>query len=101
MHNYTESINLLINRFPVLRPIYEENIYDYEGLPYAFYESIFVKYVMEKIQSSDDSELNRIFMFIEELLLNGDEEMRNLVDVAVIESLYHEDSFNEFYAELL
>ena len=96
MYNYNESINLLLDRFPLLKSTYENNIYDYEGLPYVFYESVFVKYIMDKIQSFNEIELINIFNFIEELLLRGDEGIRNLVGVAVIESLYHEKSFNDF-----
>ena len=95
-YNYFDSINILLNKFPVLTSIYQDNIYDYEGLPYVFYESVFVNYIMGKIRSFDESELGNIFIFIEELLLKGDKEIKILVDVAVIESLYFEETFNEF-----
>ena len=101
MYNYSESINLLLNAFPKLKSIYEENIDDYEGLPYVFYESVFVKYIMDKIHSHSEAELSSIFDFVENLLLNGDEEIRNLVGVAVIESLYYEKEFMKLNESLL
>ena len=101
MYNYNESINLLINRFPKLKSIYEENIDDYKDLPYVFYESVFVKYVMDKVHYYDEVELSTIFSFVEDLLLNGDEKTKNLIDVAVIESLYYEKDFAEFNKSLL
>jgi len=101
MYRYSEAINLLINKFPILKAIYEDNIYDYQDLPYVFYESIFVKYIIERIQSHNEAELRDIFIFIEELLLKGDAEFRNLLDVAVIESLYFENNFSEYNVFLL
>ena len=96
MYDYYESISLLTNRFPKLKLIYEENIEDYKDLPYVFYESVFVKYIVSILYANDEVELNTIFNFIEELFLNGDEKTKNLVDVAVIESLYYEKDFTEF-----
>lgn len=96
MYSYSESINLLINEFPKLKSIYEENIDEYEDLPYVFYESVFVKYIMDKVHTYDEIELNTIFNFVENLLINGDEKTKNLIDVAVIESLYYENDFTEF-----
>jgi len=101
MYNYSESISLLINKFPVLKSIYEDDIDYYENLPYVFYESIFVKYIMDNIQSSNEIELINIFGFVEDLLLNGDEKIENLIDVTVIESLYFEESYDEFNTYLL
>ena len=96
MFNYEESINILVNKFPKLKLIYEDNIDDYEDLPYVFYESVFVKYIINTIHLHNEVELSIIFNFVEDLLLNGDEKARNLVEVAVIESLYYEKDFIEF-----
>ena len=96
MYCYNESINLLISRFPKLKLIYDNNVDDYMDLPYVFYESVFVKYIMDKVNSRDSGELISIFNFIEDLLLNGDEKMINLVEVSIIESLYYEENFNDF-----
>ena len=107
MHNYSDSISILLEKFPALKPIYEEGIYDYEDLPYVFYESVFVRYITDKAKSFDEVELSNIFNFVEELLVEGDEELKNLIGVAVIESLYHEKHFCElnmllskFYGDL-
>ncbi|MCL2853733.1 MAG: hypothetical protein FWE20_12030 [Defluviitaleaceae bacterium] len=95
MYSYDSAIDLLIKSFPALEPVYLENIYDFEGLPYVFYESIFVKYIMEKICLSDEMSLCTIINFIEDVLQNGDDEIRNLVEVSVIESLYFEEDFRK------
>ena len=96
MYNYDEAINLLIVKFPSLRIIYEDDVDYYEGLPYLFYESIFVKYIMDRIKSYNEIELSFIFDFIEDILSNGDERIKNLVEVSIIESFYYEESFKEF-----
>lgn len=97
MYNYSDAINLLLAKFPILKSTNEYNIYDYEEyLPYVFYESVFTPYIMGKIQSSNEVELRSIFNFIEEMLSKGDAEFKNLIEVAIIESLYFEESFNEF-----
>jgi len=91
MYRYKEAINILINRFPELERVYVENIDDYEGLPYVFYESVFVKFILDKVNSNDDGKLKTIFSFVEDMFANGDDETKNLIGVAVVESLYYEE----------
>ena len=92
MYRYNETIKILINKFPELEKIYVENIDDYEGLPYVFYESVFVKYILDKVNSNDDDVLKEIFSFVEDMFVNGDDETKNLIGVAVVESLYYEEN---------
>ena len=92
MYRYNETIKILINKFPELEKIYIENIDDYEGLPYLFYESVFVKYILDKVNSNDDDALKEIFSFVEDMFDNGDDETKNLIGVAVVESLYYEEN---------
>jgi hypothetical protein len=91
MYRYKEAINILINRLPELERVYVDNIDDYEGLPYVFYESVFVKFILDKVNSNDDGKLETIFNFVEDMFINGDDETKNLIEVAVIESLYYEE----------
>lgn len=91
MYKYKEAISNLINKFPELRKVYEENIDDYEDLPYVFYESVFVKFILDKANSYHEDKLKTIFVFVEDMLANGDEETKNLIGVAIIESLYYEE----------
>jgi hypothetical protein len=67
-YRYSKAIDALINEFPMLRSVYTENIDDYEGLPYVFYESVFVKYIVDKIRTCSEMELSAIFNFVENLL---------------------------------
>ena len=92
MYNYNDAILILTNRFLEIKEIYELNKDDYENLPYVFYESVFVKYIVENANSDNKVVLNDIFNFIENMLINGDDKTKNLLEVAVIESLYFEKS---------
>lgn len=100
MYKYTEAIHLLIGEIPELRYIYEKNIYDYEDLPYVFFESEFVKYIMNKIEQGDLNKIKKIFKLIEKFLKKGDNEMQNLIEVAVIESLFYEKEYGKFVDEI-
>jgi hypothetical protein len=91
MYKYKEAINILISRFPELIKVYEENFDDYEELPYVFYESVFVKFILDKTNPKDDDKLKAIFILIEDMFVNGDKETKNLIGVAIIESLYYEE----------
>lgn len=91
MYKYKEAINILISNFSELQKIYEDNLEDYEDLPYVFYESVFVKFILDKVNYRDENKLKAIFFFVEDMLANGDEEIKNLIGVAIIESLYYEE----------
>lgn len=93
MYKYEESIKILISRIPSLKVAYEDDIDYYEGLPYVFYEGVFSKYIIEKIEAKDDIILLEIFKFVEDMLANGDSKTKNLVEVAVIESLNFHSKF--------
>ena len=95
MYYYKDAIIYLISKFPELKPIYDKDIDEYIDLPYLFYEPVFVPYIMDKINLREEEELKKIFSFIEDLLKNGDEKTINLIEVAVIESLFFEKEYNE------
>ncbi len=90
MYKYKEAINILISNFSELQKVYEDNLDDYEDLPYVFYESVFVKFILDKVNHCDEDKLKAVFLFVEDMIANGDEETKNLIGVAIIESLYYE-----------
>lgn len=91
MYRYDEAITILINHFPEMKNIYELNKDYYEDIPYVFYESEFVKYIVNFANSNDRDKLTEAFKFVEDMLKNGDEKVVNLIKVAVIESLFFEN----------
>ena len=97
MYKYDMAIEMAINEFPKVKKIYEEDKEYYIDLPYVFYESVFTKYIVSVVKLKDNNMLLKIFNFIEDMLLNGDEEVNNLIDVAIIESLYYDENFNDMY----
>ena len=101
MYKYNMSIEMLVNKFPQIKKIYDDDKEYYKDLPYVFYESVFTKYIVSIVNLKDNNMLLEIFNFIEDMLLNGDEEVNNLVDVAVIESLYYDENFNDIYKVII
>jgi hypothetical protein len=92
MHSYDDAITVLINRFCEMKERYELDKDDYEDLPYVFYESEFVKFIVSSANANNSKVLSEIFGFIEDMLKNGDEKVVNLLEVAVIESIYFDNN---------
>lgn len=87
MYVYDEVITNLVEQFPEMKIIIEQDEEYYEDIPYLFYESEFVKFIVSCANDNKNESLTKIFEFIEDLLKNGDEKVVNLVEVAVVESL--------------
>ena len=92
MYSYNEAITILVNHFYELKQIYELNKDYYEDLPYVFYESEFSKLIVKTANENNKKKLTEIFEFVEDMLKNGDEKIKNLLEVAVIESIYLDNS---------
>ncbi|MBA4689178.1 MAG: hypothetical protein H2184_18785 [Candidatus Galacturonibacter soehngenii] len=92
MYNYDDTIKILVNRFSEMNEIYESDKDYYEDLPYVFFESIFVKFIVKNANSNNKELLSEIFNFVEDMLKNGDDKVVNLLEVAVIESIYFESN---------
>jgi len=88
MYVYDEVITILVKQFPEMKAIFEQDEDYYEDIPYVFYESEFVKFIVSCANDNKQELLVKIFDFIEDLLKNGDVKVVNLVEVAVIESIY-------------
>ena len=93
---YSNANHLLMDAFPKMKEIYSENVDEYIDLPYAFYESEFVPFIMTQLNSNDLSELNKIFSFIEKLFVCGDEMIVDLAGVAIVESLFFENDYDNY-----
>jgi hypothetical protein len=95
MYSYDGAITSLVNRFSELKEIYELDKDYYEDLPYVFYESEFIKFVVKNANMNNKKTLSEIFDFVEDMLKNGDEKVVNLLEVAVIESIYFDNSVTD------
>jgi hypothetical protein len=76
--------------------IYNNHIEEYRDLPYAFYESEFVPFIMTQLQLNNLPMLSKIFGFIERLFSDGDEMTANLAEVAIVESLFFENDYSKY-----
>jgi hypothetical protein len=88
MYKYDEVINVVTNKFPQMKEVFEKDEEYYEDLPYVFYESEFVQFIVENANSGNNETLQIIFEIVENLIEFGDEKVVNLIEVAVVESLF-------------
>ena len=62
---------------------------DYESsldLPYIIYGECFAPYIRKMITGNDRKELKHIFSFLEEMAKSEDEDTRDLLQVAILET---------------
>ncbi|PKM94790.1 MAG: hypothetical protein CVU84_07640 [Firmicutes bacterium HGW-Firmicutes-1] len=88
MYKYDEVISVLTSNFSEMKEIFEKDEDYYEDLPYLFYESEFVPFIVECANNGSEGILKKAFEIVEELMKNGDEKVVNLVEVAVVESIF-------------
>ena len=94
--NWGPANNLLIDTFSKMKEVYDDNADEYVDLPYAFYESEFVPFIVSQLQNGNRSELDKIFSFVEKLFVEGDEMIVNLAGVAIVESLFFEKNYDNY-----
>lgn len=84
---YSDSVRQLLKRFPTM-PVagYEESM----ELPYVIYGEALTAYIKELAVTNDANQLIHVFDFLEEMANCEDEEVQNLLQVAVLEVLWDE-----------
>lgn len=92
--NYSNIHTFLPLRFPELRESYEKEIHSFSDgqiLQYVLFPCIFHEYLNDLLKMNTDKEMMiRIFSFYEEMALCKDEEVNNLLQVALLECLWDE-----------
>ena len=88
MYKIDNAIFILIESFPMLGKIFENKKYLYEESPFMFYGLEFVDYIMDVSKQRNTKELESIFDFVEDMLVNGDETVYNLIEVEIVERLF-------------
>ena len=91
---YEELQQILGERFPQLLPsishYFDTYGYDYFA-PHILYHAVLNPYVEELLQKENDNKLlKEVFTFYEELAKSGDEEVKNLLQVTLLEALWEE-----------
>ena len=89
---YEDLCSILGERFPQLLP-HISQYFDTYGCdfsePYMLYNEVLNPYVKKLLQEKTDSEaLREVFEFYEELAQSNDEEVRNLLQVELLEVLW-------------
>ena len=101
MYIFQDAIKILTEQFPEMKKIFEADEEEYFDVQYGFYETEFAKYITSKLRGEDWQEVQKIFDFVEDMFLNGDNEIKNLVGVAIVESIFFEKDFKELYPVIL
>ena len=97
MYVYEEMVDVLYNKFPELTERYAEKIEYYKKLflddesgTYIHYESFFNRYIEDALKNEPKESriLDRIFVFFEEMATSEDAGVNNLLQVALLESIW-------------
>ncbi len=88
MYKYEEAIELITNNFNEMKKIYESDKEYYIDIPYVFYESVFEPYIIKCFNNYNFIMLKKIFDLLEDIMENGDENLVNLIEISIIESIY-------------
>nr|WP_300663515.1 hypothetical protein [uncultured Acetatifactor sp.] len=97
MYTYDEIVNELLAEFPEISKNYEEEItwikdtfqgQDTEGQT-VYFDRCFCDYIGRLLvdESQDDIKIEKIFAFLEDMAVSEDQEVRNLLQVTVLEYL--------------
>ena len=97
MYTYAEIVNELMAEFPEISKNYEEEItwikdtfqgQDTEGQT-VYFDRCFCDYIGRLLvdESQDDIKIEKIFAFLEDMAVSEDQEVRNLLQVTVLEYL--------------
>lgn len=97
MYTYAEIVNELLAEFPEISKNYEEEItwikdtfqgQDTEGQT-VYFDRCFCDYIGRLLvdESQDDIKIEKIFAFLEDMAVSEDQEVRNLLQVTVLEYL--------------
>lgn len=89
---YTNIIEELFAKFPLLEQRYfDEGDYIW-GLPYLCYALVFVPYIREVVEENDIEVITHICDFLEEMAISEDDQVSNLMAVGVLEDILSERS---------
>lgn len=94
---YEMVIVVLLQRFPKLLPIYERLVDRYKNIneipgAHVVYGDLFFNYLIGvlRCEGVESKELKNVVRFIEELAASEDQEVKNLVEVSILERLVDE-----------
>jgi hypothetical protein len=88
MTNETELAERLVATFPILTPVLLEHLSDQEGelLPYLFFGDV-AGWLVEQPSGANASAVEPIVSWLEDEYAGGSFDIRNLIDVGIVEML--------------
>lgn len=93
--DYNTLNDVLISQFPELILLIKEQIrlWNSENIPsHCFYGDILNNYVAELLRENNDSQqIKKVFQFYEEMACSYDSQVRNLLQVTLLEYLWDEE----------
>ena len=96
MITLSEVNDLLTAEFEAMKVAYagdDETEYSDED-PDCFYDLEFTPYIIKQLKENNETELKKIFAFVEKLFADGDEKVVNIADNSIVLSLYDNLHFN-------
>ncbi len=98
---YYDSIcSALIDRFPEVFDLYENEYESELRWPHVIYENYFVRYIKRVLRSGSEQTAG-IFEFLEDMATSADQEVRNLLQVSVLEALADRDDTRKLMQPLM
>ena len=86
---YSNMLFILQMRFPEL-PWSSETAKNSYDLPYIIFGLVFVPFIKENILNNNQEEIIRIFDFLEDMACSQDENVRDLLQVGILEALWED-----------
>lgn len=84
--NYSNILEQLLFKFPELKKDMDDNDY-LQDLPHCFFDIILVGYIISACKNGDKNLLVRAGEFFEQMALCDDENVRELLNVSLLEPL--------------
>ena len=88
MYNTKELNTMLLEAFPELKERFENETSWDDGIEtgsYVVYEDIFMPYVVQAFVDNDQESINRVMQFVERLASSDDVDVKNLIDISIID----------------
>lgn len=101
--NDAEVMPRLVPEFPAFRPRWERHLEFWEGEPAGSYNDIaeFAHFVVEDLYpNGNTADLQRAFDLMEQWLVNGNQNLRNLIAVGFLEDVQNVASWQAFGREV-
>jgi hypothetical protein len=100
MYTAKNTMNKILDTFPDFKGRYEKHVNEWDdttGLRTIHSDiDTFFDYISDKLENNENYDYQLTFSIVEELLVNGDEEVSNAIAMMFLESLLNHSSHGDF-----